>query len=292
MDQKRFWVFTEFNDERVEGYREWLRERFEQQHSPISYICGQQELCPDTGRKHIQGYAVFSKRRTMGPVKRLLGSDTVHVEVRRGTHSEAVEYCRKEESRSGEFIEFGEFIDRRTKGNTELDNVKKRLRDGESILEIADEHFGLWLRYNRGIDRYAEMVQPKRNFKTEVRVYWGRSGVGKSRRAIYEAGDDAYYKPKGEWWDGYDGVSNIIIDDFYGWISFDEMLRCTDRYKHRVPIKGGFVNFVPKLIIITSNEEPREWYSTTTINEYRFEALSRRLDKVEHMTEDWQEPDK
>lgn len=31
----------------------------------------------------------------------------------------------------------------------------------------------------------------------------------------------------------------MVIDDFYGWIPYDEMLRVMDRYPHKVPIKGA-----------------------------------------------------
>lgn len=286
--KSRFWLFTEFNNDNVQGYAQWF-DRLYNGEAGIVYICGQKERCPDTSRDHIQGYVIFDRRRHLQPVKRLMDSQSIHLERRRGNHRQAVEYCSKEESRIGEFIERGEFDDRGAQSKC-LDTVQKRIRDGDSLLEIADEHFGIWCRYYRSFQLYKSMVVPTRNFKSVVRVYYGPSGVGKSRRATYECGEDAYRKPRGEWWDGFDGQSDVIIDDFYGWIQFDELLRCFDRYGHRVPIKGGFVNFAPKLIIVTSNVEPRKWYDAERISDYRFEALTRRLEVCEEMNEEWLPP--
>lgn len=288
MSQSRFWLLTEFNNELVQGYREWFSRLFNGE-AGITYICGQKERCPETNRDHIQGYVIFDKRRTLPMAKRLLESDGVHLERRRGNHEQAVQYCSKEESRIDEFCEFGEFDDRGSQAKA-LEQVQKRIREGDSLLSIADEHFGVWCRYYKAFQLYRTMVVPTRDFKTEVRVYYGPTGVGKSRRATYECGPDVFRKHRGEWWDGYDGRSNVIIDDFYGWLKFDELLRCFDRYGHMVPIKGGFINFAPKLIIVTSNDEPRKWYNNERISDYRFEALTRRFEICEEMTEEWTEP--
>ncbi|QBA86168.1 putative Rep protein [Circo-like virus Croatia 17_S17] len=281
----RFWCFTEFNEQRVNSYREWIEGRYNE--GGITYIVCQKEQCPDTNRVHVQGYVVFENRKRIGGVKTALGSTTVHVERRRGTHDEAASYCKKEESRCEEGIELGEFDDRGNQSKC-LEEVKEKIKRGATELEIAEEHFGIWCRYYQAFAKYRLLGSRQRDFKTTVRVYWGPPGTGKSRRATAECGGMAYRKPLGEWWDGYDGSSNVIIDDFYGWIRFDELLRCLDRYAHRVPVKGGFVNFAPELLIITSNAMPRCWYNVETIDDYRFAALTRRLDTVEHMVDNWE----
>lgn len=44
-------------------------------------------------------------------------------------------------------------------------------------------------------------------------VYWGSTGVGKSRLAWHEAGMDAYPKdPLSKFWDGYNGHKHVVID--------------------------------------------------------------------------------
>ena len=69
----------------------------------------------------------------------------------------------------------------------------------------------------------------------------------------------------------------VIIDDFYGWMPFDTLLRLTDRYPMLVDIKGGAVQFTAKRIIITSNEVPDNWYPNVSCLPHRWNALLRRI---------------
>lgn len=102
----------------------------------------------------------------------------------------------------------------------------------------------------------------------QVHVIIGPTGSGKSHFAAQRASSDGatvYYKPRGEWWDGYTNQESVILDDFYGWVPYDELLRVLDRYPHQVPIKGGFVNFVAKRVYITSNTVVTRWYKNEKI---------------------------
>ena len=90
-----------------------------------------------------------------------------------------------------------------------------------------------------------------------------------------------YYKPRGEWWDGYDNQKTVIIDDFYGWMKYDELLRIMDRYPHRVPIKGGYINFTSEYLTFTSNISPNDWYHGEWFKEWEQKALERRIDCIE-----------
>lgn len=87
-----------------------------------------------------------------------------------------------------------------------------------------------------------------------------------------------YYKPHGKWWQRYDGEHTVIMDDFYGWVPYDEMLRIMDRYPHKVETKGGYKEFLSKQLIITSNLHPCEWYNTKWYNHRKQEAFERRID--------------
>lgn len=289
MSRTKYWLLTFFKPEIIESHQSYFEEIFQENDGKVQYVAYQIERCPKSGRPHVQAYLCLRDRVRLSRLKKLVKDKTVHCEPRRGSHQQALDYCTKEDTRiSGPF-----FIGKepRVGGSGEkFNDIRMAIERGCTDRELADEYFAEWIKYFKGFREYRLLQQPKRDFKTEVRVYYGPSGVGKSRRATHEAGIGAYRKPLGEWWDGYDGVSNVIIDDFYGWLRYDELLRCLDRYPHSVPIKGGFVNFAPKLLIITSNVEPRQWYDAEKINEYRFEALLRRLDVVEYMEEQWTEP--
>lgn len=102
---------------------------------------------------------------------------------------------------------------------------------------------------------------PTRNWKSDV--YWisGPTGTGKSYTANKIAVGSVWYSSDTlHWFDGYSGQTTVIIDDF----RLDQLksvswfLRLTDKYPLNVPIKGGFTNWCPKVIIITSPYKPQE----------------------------------
>lgn len=118
-----------------------------------------------------------------------------------------------------------------------------------------------------------------------VVVYWGSTGLGKSRRAWCEAGLDAYPKdPRSKFWDGYNGQEHVVIDEFRGAIDISHMLRWLDRYPVIVEVKGSSVCLKCSKIWITSNIHPSMWYPDLDRETYL--ALERRLD-ITHFTVEW-----
>lgn len=57
--------------------------------------CIGEEIAPQTGTPHLQGYIEFKTPRRFATVKRILGSDA-HIEKRRGTKQQAIDYCKKD----------------------------------------------------------------------------------------------------------------------------------------------------------------------------------------------------
>lgn len=110
-------------------------------------------------------------------------------------------------------------------------------------------------------------------------VYWGATGVGKSRRAWDEAGLEAYPKdPRTKFWCGYSGQTNVVIDEFRGGIDISHLLRWLDRYPVIVEVKGSSVVLKAEKIWITSNLKPRNWYPD--LDAATYEALERRLEII------------
>ncbi|WBG01488.1 replication-associated protein [Army ant associated cyclovirus 9] len=243
------------------------------------YFVYGREICPRTGTPHLQGLCNLQRPRRFNTVKRLLTSKA-HIERAAASDQRNKEYCSKE----GDVWEFGEPVGQ---GNrSDLQAVVDLVKNGErSIQRIADQCPIAFIKYSKGIKEYIKLVHPiaDRDFKTDVYFYWGDPGSGKSRRALQEAeifGGSIYYKPRGDWWDGYEQHDNVIIDDFYGWIKYDEMLKICDRYPYRVPIKGGYEIFTTKRIWITSNSPLDRIYRFIG---YDCGALRRRLTKEEEM---------
>lgn len=124
----------------------------------------------------------------------------------------------------------------------------------------------------------------------QVVVLYGESGTGKSWTADAMAPDAFRLPPQQShsgtgWWDGYDGESDIIIDEFYGQLRWSFMLQLLDRYPLRVESKGGSVNFVGRRLIFTSNKAPWDWYDREKVVDQT--PLKRRVSKVWHFTFDY-----
>lgn len=243
---------------------------------------------------HIQGYLELKNPARISGVKALF--PRAHLEARKGTRAQALNYVIKDQTRlSGpecyvnnawihcpeNALLFGKNLAEQltaTKGTASclkstLLKIKSELNSGDStaIERIADEYFDIWIRYHRAFDRYLLMKSKPRNHPTEVIVLCGPSGTGKSRWAL-DQDEHAYWKQRSNWWDGYMGQKTVVLDEFYGWIPYDTLLRLCDRYPLLVETKGGQTNFCADKIIITSNKSPTEWYK----NQY-FKAFERRV---------------
>ncbi len=256
MSTAKNWMFT-VNNPAGEADEPAL---FLQQYA--SYCIYQLEV-GERGTYHYQGYVHLTIKKRLSTLKQI--HETAHWEPRRGNHEEAKSYCSKAETRApeGEVIEWG--VEPSPGKRSDLEGLKKSLDEGKSLKEISETHFGPFLRYGRGIKEYKMMHTKLRSWITFTQVYWGPPGVGKSTRAKHEAGDDAFWleKPTGSgslWFDGYDGQEVVVIDEFYGWIARDTMQRLCDSTQLRVQVKGGFVPFLAKKIIITSNTQPEGWW--------------------------------
>ena len=134
----------------------------------------------------------------MPGAKRILnGGDGNHLESRRGTRQQAVDYCRK----SGEFTEWG-----RLEIHTQKELLELPIKDIKEIDPL------FYMRYNRGIEKYkCKKIEDFRIL--EVIWLWGEPGSGKTRQVMEQ---DNVYKldPPYQWWDGYEENDIILIDDY------------------------------------------------------------------------------
>lgn len=265
--QRRHWSLT-FNNYTDDDLQRW-RSVGASLDGIIYFIFGKEVGAQ--GTKHLQGFISFSGRRTMAGVKRLLGN-SVHVEDSKGSPSQNKTYCSKD----GDFEEFGSCPGGQGT-RTDLSEIAKAVKDGVSLKRVAEEHPESFLRYSTGIMRLRTFYPSARDSPPDIQVFWGKTGVGKTRRC-YEFTDreKIWMHPGGNWFDGYDGHLVALLDDYDGsWFKIDYLLKLLDRYVFQVPVKGGYVWWNPKHIFITSNKKPEDWYPNA--NEEHRRALMRRL---------------
>lgn len=197
-----------------------------------------------------------------------------HIEARRGSAAEASDYCRKD----GDFEEYGTISNPAQGRRVDLEALHTDLQEKKSLAQISDDHFGSFLRYERSIRSYINMRVPDRQYPPTVVVYWGATGLGKTR-AIYDnlpSLDNLFLYPGSGWFDGYVDQPIALFDDFSGSeFKINYLLKLLDRYPIKVPVKGSFVHWQPREIYLTSNLDPRNWYSGA--HPEHVEALFRRF---------------
>lgn len=228
-----------------------------------TYLTGQQEICPKTGRKHWQCYAEFNDSIRPTGAGKMLDCEGAHFEKHRyGKTEDMAMYCQKGYTKV-EGTEFTEGTMSKQGNRTDLQEVVTMVKENKSLKEIAKAKPETYIRFNKGIASLRETTQTKRDWKMDVQIYWGEPGTGKTFRAYEENKESVFFKPLSKWWDGYDGEKCIIIDDFdpstMDW-SFDYLLRLLDRYPMKVEMKGSSTEFRSKKIIFTSNFDPSTWF--------------------------------
>jgi len=212
------------------------------------------------GTPHIQGYCYWSAAKSFNTVKGYF--PWANLENARGSPAQNQAYCTKLEGRLEGPWEFGEAPLQGKR--SDLDEVKAMLDAGATLKEVSQEHFSCFIRYHRSFREYKLLNTTPRDWPMDIEVLVGPSGIGKSREML-ERFPRAYWKSKNsgqqQFWDGYLGEETIIIDDYYGWFSYDYLLRLCDRYPFSLDTKHGTVQCSAKKICFTSNKHPREWYN-------------------------------
>jgi len=88
----------------------------------------------------------------------------------------------------------------------------------------------------------------------------GPSGTGKTRKAM-EAGA-VQIEWDGKFMNNYNGEDVVVFDEFeWQMMPRTTFFRLTDRYPMVVTVKGGYRNWKPRIIYITTNDmNPQVWY--------------------------------
>lgn len=282
-------------------------EGFESAKCKVDFFVYQLEKAPSTGKLHYQAYFEFAKRHHRSTLCKRFPH--IYWELRRGNKQSCVKYCTKQQTRVADPVwypaeeqpintnllvdEHGEPILRQSnaqqKRKSELDDVVKAIVEKKyNAKQIAQEFPKSYIRSYNGIANLLAKLAPRRNIKPEVIVFYGLPGSGKTRsayewaRSLYK--EENIYKydtihERSEWWQQYENQECIILDEMDGTkFAWSRLLSILDRFELQVGSKFGSASFAARHIIITSNLAPRDWYEQHANDEFRLEALLRRID--------------
>lgn len=296
--QTKFWPFTWFPArdptaslrDAAQAALDVVREVGISQH--LVYIVAQAEVCPTTGRLHIQGYLELKERWTFHRARTMVFAEYMPgacIAAARGTAAQNKAYCTKPESRvpGTEPVEIGDPVGDEGESHQAgkaLDRVFADIRAGASMIDVIEKYgFGMFVRHERALKSAMCTWGAKRNAQPEIVLLIGPSGSGKSRY-VERVYPDRYRMTFGNggnsaWFDGYNGESVIELSEFRGQLQLSFMLDLLDRYQLKVQTKGGTVQCVASTIVITSNDEPSEWYPALEGRSEKMRPLLRRIEE-------------
>lgn len=262
----RAWCFTVNKTEELNKWEEY--EHTQPVWPNLRYIVWQVEKA---SKEHVQGYAEFSKPTRMGSIKKYCDCPAIHLETRKGTRDQARDYCLKEDTRSRGPFEWGEWTSGGQGKRNDLSELAGMIKEGKSILELAEVNPSGTLRNLRSLREYkflCDQEKCKSQFRDiTVVLITGDTGVGKTH-LIFEyclREDISLYKldegtNNAIWFDGYESQKAVLLDDYYGWLKYGNFLKFLDRYPFRLPVKGSHGWAAWEYVFITSNKAPQDWY--------------------------------
>lgn len=254
----------------------------------FQYLVFQEEI-GEKGTPHLQGYIQFTVKKRGAWVTNALSElfdKAVSTRACAGSDEQNETYVTKEEGRLGGPYRFGVRLAMAggKGGRSDLAQVKKMLDEGRSMKDIANEQFGAFIRYVKGLREYQRINTTPRDgtVAPTIEIIVGPSGTGKSRKALADNPGAYWFGSNGKWWDDYEKHDTVVFDEFYGHVlPFTILLRILDRYPLRLETKGGSVELTATKFVFTSNRMPEDWYNGEKTHQevWAENPLKRRIDE-------------
>lgn len=246
------------------------------------------ETAPVTGTPHLQGAVIFTKQLTWTYLKSLPGLTRAHMELMKGSPEDSLVYCSKEDPHphvAGKMPAAGT--------RNDMHAIAKLIDDDVPMNVIAKNNPSQYIRYHKGFNAYRAMVLEGRVSKSKVVWLHGCTGTGKTKAAVEfgrAIGSMWISNDSLKWFDGYNREQVAILDDFReDQISFAFLLRLLDGWPIKVQFKGGYVEWVPLFIIVTTPVDPKATFYGLSNEDIK--QLLRRIDHVIKLSPGGQPPD-
>lgn len=221
---------------------------------------------------HIHALLEFDRAIDFRTIKRAVPRG--NIEPKRGTAQQARKYIV-----SGGTIIF-ETGTISHPGKRDMVSIKADIKkDGKVRVHFDDLTFSQF----KSLVSVVNQVEPVRDFKTISLWFCGRTGVGKSRIArelcefMYGSEEMYFNSTSTKFFSCYDAHESCIIDEFRSdGMRFTDLLRISDRYPCSIEVKGGFRQFLSKILVITSPKSPSVIYDRVSSKE-DLEQIERRF---------------
>lgn len=210
-----------------------------------------------------------------------------HIKEVTNTPEKVVEYCKKEDSRLSEPVEFGSLPQQGKR--KDLEKIYDMIKDDYTDAEIREIYPSQYMRFYRNIEHIRQQLKYekfKKIFrKLEVTYIYGSPGSGKSKSVIDKHGYENIYRvtDKRHPFDMYEGQDVVVFEEFRSSFTFDEILNYLDGYPLILPARyNQKVACYTKVYIITNIVLDKQYMKKQENDPESFQAFCRRIHKIQH----------
>ncbi len=258
----------------------------------ISGIAMQPERAPTTGTPHLQMYIEFTpgSRLSSRQIHAIPGLQHVAIKPAPRSVKRCLSYVSKILSKLDGYPDLtgrnGTFRGQ-AKAKSRQEIFDKIFQGSMTLKQVSEADPDLYIRNSSGIGKLIGLHLKARTYITNGIIYFGPTGVGKTIKAWAENPKAYPFSwPKGSklWMDKYSGCTEagkshdvMICDEFRS--NRLRLTRMLDFVGNAKPLpcqtKGGWTTFNSHTIIVTTNEEPMDWYPN--LSPEAFSMMRRRL---------------
>lgn len=289
-NQFRNYILTINNPEQTdEQFNEYLKTL-----DHLKYFIFQREKGEKEGTEHFQIYIEFNQGKRFDKMKN--DFPKAHIENRKGSKTQARDYCSKEDTRVGQVFEFGEFAEERER--TDLTDILNMIENGSTDKEICDAYPSQYFRYYNNISHIRQSYLESKfqdTFRTlEVNYIYGSAGVGKTRYVMEKYGYSKVFRVTTydkNCFDDYKSQDVIVFEEFRGLFKISDMLNYLDGYPLMLSSRyNNKVACFTKVYIITNLPLDEQYKNIQEDYPSTWKAFLRRITNIYNFDIDKEKP--
>lgn len=241
-DRSYSWILTipAFDEKNPSDTQTFSQEEVEEALSSYTYS-GQLERGESTGYLHWQVYIENPTQVRFSTLKKKFS--TAHLEMRRGTKQQALDYVSKSETFEGVRIGNGMIDTSEEQGKrNDIEKYHELIMSGVPVNQVIIQYPGA-VRFSSNLDRLEMARQEMMAKMTRIRhvkvsYLSGRTGTGKTRYMNEKFGASAYRVTNySHPFDSYRGEKILILDEFRSSLSIGDTLNTLDGYPVELPAR-------------------------------------------------------
>lgn len=259
-----------------------------------SFLCFQEEICPHTGKLHLQGYIRFEVRRRYNQVLGILQENMPNTRLRKAKKCElaCIRYCTKTKSRRAGAVpvELGKREEEagRQGRRTDLAELSREVMNGKTYDQLADSNPEQIVLHSKGFKELIAIQMAKKWSKKvrddiTVTVLFGETGTGKTHRVRMAEPSLYVANPGRDSFGNYEYEPAVLFEEFGmgGDWDINLMKKLLDKWPAQLDCRYANKWAAWSRVYIISQDPPHTWYMMAPAPDKR--AFWRRVTQVQQI---------